>query len=410
MKYDVIIVGGGISGLACARRLQQEGVNFALLEASDEVGGRARTDLVDGFRLDRGFQVFLTAYPEAKQVLDFDALDLKPFQPGAIIRLRGRFFHFVDPWRKPGSALKSLLAPIGTVADKWRIAKLRRQVCKKTLAQIYESNDQSTEAYLRSFGFSEGMIDHFFRPFLGGVFLEKELQTSSRMFEFVFRMFSSGAATLPRLGMGELAKQMKASFSDDQLLLNSPVQSIDGKNLTLTDGRKIQAERIVLACEQNRSNQMLGIEKKVESCGVTCIYFAASQPPLNEPILVLNGDEDGPINNLSVPSLVSPEYAPNGRHLISVSIVGNEQNRGDLEEAVRNQLSGWYGDQVKNWETLRTYRIEQALPTQVPPSLDPVEKPAEPENGYFICGDHRNTASIHGAMVSGRRTAEAILA
>ena len=192
MNQDVVIVGAGLSGLCCARQLQQQGVGFVLLESSDRVGGRVRTDVVEGFRLDRGFQVFLTSYPEAQRILDFESLQLKPFLPGALVRYGGRFHELTDPWRRPFAAVRSLWSPIGSLADKLRVASLRRQSLRGTIEDRFRDPETTSLQSLQRSGFSSSMIDRFFKPFLGGIFLDAELQSSSRMLHFVFRMFSTG--------------------------------------------------------------------------------------------------------------------------------------------------------------------------------------------------------------------------
>ena len=191
---DAVIVGAGLAGLACGCELAQRGLSCVLLEASDGVGGRARTDQVDGFLLDRGFQVLLTDYPEAKRLLDYPALQLQSFEPGALVRINGKFHRVSDPWRRPSEAMSTLMAPIGSVSDKLDLGKLRAKLSGDS-QEDPQAGQISTMQYLRDFGFSSAMIDSFFRPFLGGIFLERELLTSSRMFEFVFRMFSSGEAS-----------------------------------------------------------------------------------------------------------------------------------------------------------------------------------------------------------------------
>jgi hypothetical protein len=146
---------------------------------------------------------------------------------------------------------------------------------------------------------------------------------------------------------------------------------------------------------------------------VTCLYFAAEKAPLEEPILVLDGDAGGPVNNLCVPSRVAPTYAPAGAALVSASVVGGAaSDAGDpaLEAAVRKQLEGWFGAGVRGWRHLRTCHIRHAQPEQRPGWLEPVEREVRLESGLFVCGDHRDTASLHGAMLSGRRAAEAVLA
>ncbi len=407
-KYPVIIIGGGLAGLACASRLHQAGIDFQLLEASSDVGGRARTDEVDGFLLDRGFQVLLTAYPEAKRLLDYEALKLARFSPGALIRRQGRFYRFADPWRSPRHAVATVLAPVGSFSDKLRVSRLRAGVCRGKLEDVFQRPETRTIDTLRGRGFSDSIIERFFRPFLGGVFLDRKLETSSRMFEFVFRMFATGAAALPAGGMGAMAQQIAEALPADSIRTAAAVDSLDETNVRLKSGEVLQTEQVVIACEAPAAAKLLGNPVPTPGRGVTCIYFAADNPPIKEPILVLNGDGVGPINNLCVPSEVASSYAPPGKALISVTVLGVA---GDgIEDEVRSQLRDWFGAVVNAWRHLRTYRIPFALPAQTPPALSPVAKPARCGERRFCCGDYLDTASIQGAMSTGRRVAEELIA
>ena len=261
---------------------------------------------------------------------------------------------------------------------------------------------------LRRAGFSGQIIEPFFRPFLGGVFLDHELVTSSRMFEFVFRMFATGTAALPRHGMGAMARQIAQQLPDGTLRTDARVASLASTHVQLASGEELQAGAIVVACEAPAADSLLGVQEAPEGKGVTCLYFAAEQPPIQEPILVLNGDGNGPINNLCVPSQVTPNYAPADQSLVSVTVLGTRDD--DVEAATRGQLREWFGAEVDHWRHLRTYVIPYALPAQAPPALSPVAKPAVRGAGLFVCGDHLDTASIQGAMVSGRRAADQVVA
>ena len=202
MTAPGVIVGAGLAGLCCAKHLREAGQSSIVLQASDGIGGRVRTDRVEGFLLDRGFQVLLTAYPETQRHLDYAALDLRSFVPGALVHVDGRFHRIVDPWRRPVDALMHALSPIGSLADKARVARLRHRVLRGTLDALWSRPEQSTYAALVADGFSAQMIDRFFRPFFGGVLLDPDLATSSRMFEFTFRMFALGDSAVPAAGMG----------------------------------------------------------------------------------------------------------------------------------------------------------------------------------------------------------------
>jgi phytoene dehydrogenase-like protein len=358
-----------------------------VLEASDGVGGRVRTDLVDGFLLDRGFQVLLTAYPEAQAMLDYPALQLRPFDPGALIQMDGARHRLGDPWRRPLQAVGSLLSPVGTLGDKLRVAGMRHRAISET-----EAPDTTTMAYLRAQGFSDGFITKFLQPFFSGIFLERDLKTSSRMAEFVFRMMAIGDTVLPAQGMGAMTQQLAAGLS---VRLNAKVTRIDGHSVELESGERLNARAVVLATEGPEAAKLARVPAP-GSRGVSCLYFAADQAPLTEPILLLNGDGQGPVNHLCVPSAVAPSYAPAGAALVSVSVLDLEPD----ENAVREQLTAWFGPAVRGWRHLRTYRIAHAQP-----EASSVAYPAE----LHVCGDHRESASIQGALVSGRKAAESVL-
>jgi len=409
MTHDVLIVGAGLAGLCCARRLQQHGVRFLLLEASDGVGGRIRTDIVEGFRLDRGFQVFLTSYPEAKQLLDYDALQLRPFLPGALVRHGDRFHQLTDPWRRPFAALRSLFSPIGSFADKLRVARLRSRSLRGTIEERFRDPETTTLQALQDAGFSTSMVERFFRPFLGGIFLDWELHTSSRMFHFVFRMFSLGSACLAAEGMEAIPRQLASGLPPDSVRLGAKVVRVQPGSVRLETGEELNGRGVVVAVEGAGAAQLLGDAISSPGQGVTCLYFAARCAPVEQPILVLNGEGRGPVNNLCVPTVVAPSYGPADESLVSVTVLGIPTDEDRLQAEVREQLGEWFGLAVKDWRRLRTYRIPYALPRQAPPALAVPERPVRWQPGIFVCGDHRDNASIQGAMVSGRRAAEAVL-
>lgn len=403
----VVIVGAGLAGLACARRLHRSGVPFLLLDSESEAGGRVRTDRHQGFLLDHGFQVLLTAYPEAKAVLDYTALGLRPFSNGAFIRI-GRSFHPAgDPWRDIGAGLRTLASPIGTIRDKLLVAALRRRACSGSLASLFARTEMPIQDYLRQTGFSDTMIDRFFRPFYGGILLDRELSASSRMFEFVFRMLALGDTTLPKAGMGSIPQQMAARLPASSIQLNTTVRSLTPQSVELESGESIEARAVVVATEGPVAARWLDSVGPVLSRPVVCVYYAAQRPPFRHPGLILNGNSSGLINNLCVPSNVQPSYAPPGFSLISVSVVGQPPADSDVwEPAVRRELHDWFGRQVERWTHLRTYQIRHAQPDL--DQSDGEERPVRAQ-GLYVCGDHRATPSINGALLSGRRAAEAVL-
>src|SRR3984893_14881461 len=337
---DVLIVGAGLAGLCCARELQAKGVSFQILEASDGIGSRVRTDEQDGFLLDRGFQVLLTAYPEAKLCLDYSRLDLKSFLPGILSWYGGRLNKLVDPWRTPGAWTEALQSEFGTLGDKLRIARLRSRLRRISIEDIFRRPERSTKDALAAEGFSSEIIHHFFRPFLGGILLDGELKSYSRMFEFVLQMMSEGDAALPTRGMGAIPAQLAEKFPAGAVRLNARVEALHENELTLADEETLRARATVIAAEGPSAAHLVG-EVEPASRSVTCFYFAADEAPVAEPILVLNGDGAGPINNFAVISRVAPAYAPAGKHLVSVTVLGVHQ----LTDA---QLGGFIIAQMKN--------------------------------------------------------------
>lgn len=403
-----VIVGAGVAGLCCALRFQEKGIPCLILEASDGPGGRVRTDRVDGFLLDRGFQVLLTAYPEARRVLDYKALKLRTFAPGALVRTGGKLHRVSDPFRQPWGLPATLLAPIGTLEDKTGILRFRGHVLKGPLEEIWTRPEMSALAGLRSFGFSQRMIDSFFRPFFGGIFLETELVTSSRMLEFVFRMFSQGRAALPAGGMGAIPRQLASRLPAGTIRFGARVESLGTGEVRLQGGERVPATAVVLATEAPEAARLLPELHPPGSHDTACLYYAAPKDPIGKPILVLNGEGGGPMDNLCVPSAVAPTYAPAGQALVSTTVIGaSGADEKELESEVRKHLASWFGPEVAGWKHLRTYRIPLALPARK--SLDPAALPVRRKPGIYLCGDHRETPSLEGAMVSGRRAADAVV-
>jgi phytoene dehydrogenase-like protein len=422
---EVAIIGAGLAGLSCALSLEGAGMQVTLLEASDAPGGRVRTDVVEGFRLDRGFQVMLTAYPEARRLLNYDGLQLRRFAAGALVWHGGKFHRFADPFRNPLGAARFLLDPIVPLADKVQVAKLRARVQRGTCEEIFARPERTTRDYLQAVPFTPKIIERFFGPFFGGVFLERELVTSSRFFEFLLRMFSGGDTVVPAAGMEQIPLQLAAKLRAGTLLTGARVGKVtrnaESFQVEITGKERLEARVVVLAVAGNEANALLGgvggwsVPEVRAWNETTAFYYAVRQAPVNEPIILLNGEgrAAGPVNNAAVMSAVAPDYAPPGEHLVVASVVGEAPAEGAalmrLDEAVRAHMRKWFGPVVDSWRTLGGYPLARALPQQRHAEWEQGPVRLAGSGGVYMCGDYRETASIQGALASGRRAAEAVV-
>lgn len=375
-----------------------------VLEASDGVGGRVRTDEMEGFRLDRGFQVLLEAYPEAERAFDYGALDLRRFYQGALVRRRGRFLRVADPLREPLGALRTLPSGVVRPRDVPAVLRLARRCA--SLDELWARPEVRAEDALRETGLSPALLEGFFRPFLGGITLDRELGVSSRFTDFVLRMFAGGRVSVPAGGMGALSAQLATRVD---VRLGTEVVGVDGEGVRLGDGARVDAAAVVVACEGAAAARLVPGVPDRGSVPVTCVYFDAPASPVGEGVLMLDGDGEGPVNNLAVMSDVAPGYAPAGRALVSASVLGEPDPDDErLVGRARAQLRGWFGPAVDGWRHLRTYRIHHAQPAQPPGALDPPQRPLRRGERLWVCGDHRTDASINGALGAGRRAAEEV--
>lgn len=389
-----------MAGLACAIRLRQRGLQTCVYEAADVPGGRVCTDAFDGFRLDHGFQVYLTGYPKASELIGEGGPTLYPFAPGAMIRVGETWHRVPDPFR-PSSwvdLLDAWRAPIGTLADKIRVGLLRLALA--ATEPVYEARpgEPSTMDWLRARGFSEQMIERFFRPFYGGIFLEDQLYTSAAMFRFTFGHFARGFAALPADGMGEIPAHLATRAGE--IRFGDRIARIDGTNLLHENGEISRADAVVVATGPAMASDLLGLPRPASNT-VTCLYFSADGPPWPEALIGLNAGP-GPIHNLAALDLVAPGYAPSNRSLLSVTVLGDHVPEIILP-TVEAQLSAWFPQRKFDW--LRGYRIPHALPVLRPEGS---ELPRLPEN-VMLAGDFCQHASIEGAVVSGLNAADRIL-
>ena len=403
----VVIIGAGIAGLTCAKYLKDKGVEAIILEASDNIGGRVRTDKVEGFQLDRGFQVLLTSYPEARKLLNYSSLQLKKMPSGARIRRGNSFFVMPNPLKNITTAPQALFAPVGNFWDKLRVLQLNLSVSNASDPTDEDTQSaQTTLAFLKEFGYSDTIIERFFRPFFRGVFLERDLQTDSTYFKFLFRQFAQGDVVVPENGMQAIPDQIAAHLSPHQIRLNTPVEKMEGKTIFLRNGETIVANKIVLATDASHAAQLLGETSDTIFNATDCLYFERDTPISlsGKPYLMINANSDELIDHLVVLSDIAPTYAPAGKTLISVSVVGhNRYSEADLIQKIQAELATWF-DQKQKWRHLKTYRIPEALPHYVQASAK--YKNLKINDFLYRCGDYTAYPSLNAAMKTGRKVAE----
>lgn len=403
-RPDALVIGAGLAGLACAADLSAAGLRVHLLEASDTPGGRMRTDRRDGFLLDRGFQVFNTSYPQVKRRLNLRDLRLHPFTPGMLIHGPAGGIRFTDPTRAPRSAAALLPGRLASPRDLVALGVLTARDMFGPVGVLKRGADRTTRTALADAGVSEELVGTLFWPFLSGVFLEDELETSSRFFHLVWRSMLRGTLCLPADGIGAVPRQLAAGLPPGVLRPQSPVAALTDDGVLGADGGEHVASAVVVATDPGTASRLLPGLAVPDTRTVTTYYHAASQPPLREPLLVV--DTARRFLNTSVLSEVVPEYAPPGRSLISTSLLGPDLP--GRETRLRGDLAETYGTDTAAWDLIATYTVEGALPVMAPPW--PLSRTTRVAPGRYVCGDHRATGSVQGALASGARAAREVLA
>jgi phytoene dehydrogenase-like protein len=401
---DVVVVGAGLAGLVAARVLFGSGFDVRLYEASDAVGGRVRTDRVDGMLLDRGFQLLNPSYPQASRTFDLRGLRLRSFGAGAMVAHRDSRFVIADPRRMPRHALSALRLPLGSIREKAAFARWAAEIGFGSPARIKRSADSSLADELRTRGLEGALTHGVLRPFLAGVLGEDELRTSRRFAELLVRSFVRGTPALPENGMQALPDQLAARLPDGMLRLSTPVTAVRG-SLVRTASGSVRARAVVVATDPRNAATFIGTPTPGMRA-LTTFYHLAPSSPADRRLLHLDADRRGPLVNTAVLTDVVPNYAPD-RTLVSSTVLGADGS-GEMEREVRRHAAVIYGTDTSSWQHVATYPIGDALP-ETPPGT-PIRRPVALGDGLFVAGDHRDTASLQGALVSGRRVAAAVRA
>ena len=398
-----IIIGAGVSGLVAAIELEKAGFTPMILEATDCIGGRLKSDLESEVPLDHGFQVLLTDYPEAQKYLDFDSLDLIPFKPGSIIFQNSKQQKIGDPRRDTSFLWSTLTSGIGTFNDKLRILKLSNKLKKKSIEDIFLTPEISTLDYLRELGFSNMIIENFFQPFFAGIFLEEELETSSRMFEFVYKMFGTGYATIPRNGIQAIPKQLANQLSKSTFRFNALVTQIENKTVYLDNGEKLVADQIIIATD---ASSILPTGKKTNVKWKSCynIYLETENSVFNQPIIGLLPDKKLLVNNFH---FLSDVFGGN-KEILSVTVVKpHTLSESEMVQKVKNELEQYCN--IKTKALIKLFHIKKALPDLSQLKYEPHVEDLIINDAVYCCGDHLANGSLNAAMASGRLVAEQII-
>ena len=404
--YKIHIIGAGVSGLIAARVLEDNGFCPIIIEATERAGGRIKTDVVAGYHLDRGFQVLLTAYPAAQKYLDLDALDLQKFVPGASIFNLGKQSIIGDPLRDKSLLFSTLFSRIGSIADKFKVLMLNKLLKRTTLSEIFEKKEKTTMSYLIDFGFSVQMINQFFKPFFSGIFLEPNLHTSSRMFEFVYKMFGEGYAALPKSGIEAIPRQLAQNLTRTVFKYNTTVSSIKEGEILLTNGESLKSDFTIIATDasnliQNPSGQLT----KWKSCDT--LYFETKTRVIDKPLIGLITDSEAMINNIFFHTTLEMVTKPQSE-LLSVTVVKDHDLSDEaLILRVQRELRDHCG--INSNKFLKHYSIPMALP-----ELKNIQYEAPPlethlTSGIFLAGDTQLNGSLNAAMISGERSALGVI-
>ncbi len=420
----ILIIGAGLAGLICAQELIAAGKQVLVLESETHVGGRVRTEVTgDGYRLDAGFQVLFTAYPAVKRHLNLDALKIRHFDPGAMLVKDGKRYEIADPLREPGQLVSGLLNPLIPLSDKLRVLNLTRQISGLSTTDIFagkgeqHGQDQSIEDYLRRFGFSEhGFIDNFVRPFYGGILLDRSLASSARIFQFTFKMLASGETIIPAEGMQRIPEQLAATLPKNTLRFSAHVRELivednTVRGVVLSGGETLAAEQVVVATDSTTAANLTGLHLPTKPVGSVCLYFASDESLYPQKKIVLNTNTGAFVNNAVQITNIAPTYAPPHKHLLSVTVLDNPQQRDEtLAQRCLFELSSWFPNRnLARWKFLKAFHIPFSQFVQPPGIYERLPSNRTSINGLFLAGEYTKSSSIQGAMHSGEDAAKTIV-
>jgi phytoene dehydrogenase-like protein len=402
---NIYIIGAGVSSLIAAQNLEQKGYVPTILEATGYIGGRVRTEIIDGWILDVGFQVLLDAYPMSKKYLNYADLDLQRLSPGARIYTDNDSFIIGDPLRDISMLFPTLFSSIGSMRDKLKIFQLNLRLKNTPITTLFNKKEKTTLSYLQYLGFTDKIITQFFKPFFSGIFLECDLHTSSRMFEFIYKMFAEGFATLPKAGIGAIAKQLAGQLKTTQIQLNNEVQKVTTDFITMASGDQYPYDVCIVATDPSSFLEGYSVKNKWKTCDT--LYFSVRVTDVPPPIIHLSALSDTLINNIFYPTSV--QRAPDPHHqLLSVTVVKQHSFSSEvLVSQVKGELEKYFS--ITKVKFIKHYAIPRALPDLGSVSYEPNLDLMAYEDKILLCGDHTANGSLNAAMISGEIAAHEVL-
>ncbi len=401
---DIYIIGAGISGLIAALELEKNGYSPTILEASESVGGRVKTEVYDGFQLDHGFQVLLTSYPTAQKYLNYEDLELQKFLPGAVIFEKKSSSILGDGFRSFDLLFSTLATNKVTFGDKLKILKLNRILKNKTLDDIFSEEETSTYKYLKNFGFSSKAIRNFFTPFFSGIFLETTLSTSSRMFEFVYKMFGTGYAALPKAGIGAIPNQLKEQLKSTSFLFNTKVASVEKNLITLTNGKTLKSDLTIIATDSSKLLTSVTSSNFQQWKSCQTLYFETPKRTIDKPLIGLLANEFSLINNIFFTTSIANNNSSK-KELLSVTIVRDHNlHETLLVKEVIKELKEICGIEVSKF--VKMYDIPKALPKLDSLKYAPTKEAIKVSESVILAGDQLCNGSLNAAMLSGELAAQ----
>lgn len=420
-QADVVIVGAGIAGLSAAHRLTSAGVSTAVVEAAPCAGGRMSTEKVDGFRLDRIGQLLSTSYPELRQTPGLDGLALRPFAPGVLLHSDGHrrragavagaggargALHAVRALASaPAKSAPRAGAPLGTAVDQARLGAALARLGAMPVERLLARPELPAGQALAARGVPARTIDGFLRPLLAALLCDPELTTSSRCADLALRAFASGRLCVPEGGAEMLPELLAQTLPPGTLHTGVRVTSVATTSVTTAEHGELRCRAVLLATDARAAAELLPGLRVPDFHPVTVVHHTTDEPPTTGASLLLDADRGGPVAHTAVVSAVDPTRAPAGRTLISSTVLGPPP--ADLDTAVRTHLARLYGTSTHRWETLAVHHTPEAVPAMRPPH--DLRRPVRLMAGLYVCGDHRDTSTVQGALHSAHRAATAVL-